>query len=210
MRAARPLAVLMASACLVACGPGAPEAPPPPPPKAAVPAAPVPAAIGGPSIYDLDLALTDHAGRALKLDAGRGHPVVISMFYATCPAACPLLISDIKRLEQALDERTRAETRMLLVSLDPARDTVEAMAKLAEERELDPARWTLARIPEGDVRMLAAVLGIQYRFMPDGNINHSSVITVLGPDGVVAHRTEGLQRDVEPAAAVLRGLVLES
>ena len=41
------------------------------------------------SIYHLDVTMTDQQGTAVSLDAFRGHPVVISMFYATCPNVCP-------------------------------------------------------------------------------------------------------------------------
>ena len=41
------------------------------------------------SIYALSASLVDQRGRQVGLDLFRGHPVLISMFYATCPDACP-------------------------------------------------------------------------------------------------------------------------
>jgi protein SCO1/2 len=53
-------------------------------------------------------------------------------------------------------------------------------------------RWRLARTAASDVRPLAAVLGVQYRNLPDGDINHSSAILLLDADGREVARTEKL------------------
>ena len=55
----------------------------------------------GGSVYQLGLVLRDQGGAATGLDRYRSSPVIISMFYGTCPAACPLLISDLQALERA-------------------------------------------------------------------------------------------------------------
>ncbi len=128
----------------------------------------------------------------------RGHPVVVSMFYASCPTACPMLVRDIQAFEESLDADDRAGLRVLLVSLDPAQDTPERLAEVVEAHGLDDDRWTLVR-PEPDaVREIAAALGIAYRPSPDGGMNHSSVLTLLDRDGVPVARLEGLQRDATP------------
>ncbi len=58
----------------------------------------------------------------------RGHPVLIAMFNATCPDACPLLIADLQRIEGELPSRIKADLRIVLVSLDPERDTPDALS----------------------------------------------------------------------------------
>jgi len=157
----------------------------------------------GDSIYALSASLVDQRGRPAGLDVFRGHPVLISMFYATCPDACPLLIADLQRIESELSPRIRADLRIVLVSLDPWRDTPEALLALARARHVDESRWRLLRAPEDTVREIAALLGIKYRRLPDGNFNHSSVITLLSPDGVIVARDEAIGG---PHEALLRGL----
>ncbi len=105
------------------------------------PRAPMPTA----SIYQLDATLTDQAGRAHGLDMYRGHPVLITMFYASCPAACPLIIDTLRATEKDLTAAQRADLRVLMISIDPERDTVAALRSLAEQRRIDTTRWTLAR-----------------------------------------------------------------
>jgi protein SCO1/2 len=144
----------------------------------------------GPSIYPLSVALHDQRSRPIGIDTFRGHPVVISMFYGSCPTACPLIISNVKRIESSLPAATRADTRVLLVSFDPAHDTPSTLAFIAKGRELDEARWTLASGSDDDVRQVAAVLGVSYRARPEGGFVHDSVLTVLDRDGRVVARTD--------------------
>jgi cytochrome oxidase Cu insertion factor (SCO1/SenC/PrrC family) len=158
----------------------------------------------GGSIYQLGLALRDQTGATVPLDAQRGRPVIISMFYGTCPAACPLLIEDLQALERALPERVRAQVRVLLVSFDPERDGPAVLAGLAERHEVDPARWTLASASVGDARELAAALGIRYRVrLQDGGFDHTSSLVVLDGAGVEVARVDGLGGATERAVEVL-------
>lgn len=146
------------------------------------------------SVYQLPLALTDQAGANAALDRYRGSPVLVSMFYASCPHVCPMLIATTQRLERELPEAGRGRLRVLMVSLDPARDTPPKLAELARRHNADLSRWTFARAAADDVRRLAAVLGIQYRQLPDGEFNHSSVISLLDPEGRIVARTRAMLR----------------
>ena len=107
------------------------------------------------------------------------------MFYASCPAVCPMLVDTLRATEKQLDPATRADLRVLMISIDPERDTPEALRSLAASRRIDTSRWTLARADSADVRTIAALLNVQYRQLPGGEFNHSTVITLLSPLGVV-------------------------
>jgi protein SCO1/2 len=126
------------------------------------------------------------------------------MFYASCPMACPMLIEDVRALERQVPDDARDDLRVLLVSLDPARDTPEALADVVRRHAIDGSRWTLARPAPDDVRLVAAVLGIAYRDDGAGGMNHSSILTLLDRDGRPVVRLEGLQRDPAPILEALR------
>ena len=162
--------------------------------------------VQGASIYDLDVALTDQDGTAVKLDVFRGRPVLVSMFYSSCPHACPTLIRNVQRVERALDPAVRDQIRVLLVSFDPERDTPEALRGVVARHRLDTARWKLTTTTEAQVRDVAAVLGITYR-RADGTFNHSSVIAVLDRDGHIDQRSDGLADATADVAARLTALV---
>lgn len=155
------------------------------------------------SIYNLDVRLTDQAGAERQLATYRGHPVLISMFYGSCPVACPLIIDTLRAIERAVPAQERAQLRVLLISIDPEKDTVAALRGLAEVRRIDTSRWTLARTDAASVRKIAAVLGIQYRKTPDGGFSHSSLITVLDAAGEIKQQSSVLTKaDAELLAAL--------
>ena len=157
------------------------------------------------SIFLLDATWTDHRGRPFRLDQVRGHPAVVVMFYGTCHGACPVLVHDLQAIDESLAPALRSEVRYVLVTFDPQRDTEERLAAMAAEKSLDD-RWSLVRGDDDLARELSAVLGVRYRAAPDGSINHTNLITLLGPDGTIAARSEGLGQPPGPIADRIRGL----
>jgi protein SCO1/2 len=151
------------------------------------------AAVPGESLYQLTVPLTGQDGKAVRFDSLRGRPMLVTMFYTSCDGVCPMLAFTMRRVLAALPTEQRARVRALMVSFDPERDSPQALQAFAKLHQLDSAQWLLARADEGDVRELAAVLGIRYRPLPGGVFSHSAVITLLDADGVVRARTENLQ-----------------
>src|SRR3546814_20457963 len=90
------------------------------------------------------------------------------MFYPSCQYVCPLIVDSGKAVERALSTDERAKLRILLISMDPARDDPEALMSVASKRKLDAARWSLASPAPDNVRGLAGVLGVLYRHVTEG------------------------------------------
>ena len=146
------------------------------------------AAPPGDSIYQLHPALTDQDGQAYDLAATRGAPVLVSMFYSGCEMVCPVIFETIAQTAKALPEAERSRLRILMVSIDPERDTVDVLKATAARHGCD-ARWRLVRAADADVRRIAAVLGVQYRRLPSGEFNHASTILLLDAEGRIVTRT---------------------
>lgn len=165
------------------------------------------------SYYQLDVSLETHAGEKIAFDAFRGRPVIVSMFYGTCPHVCPVLISTIKEVGEQLPVAIRDELRVLMISIDPERDTPAHLLELVERHNVDSTRWRLARTQPSQTRPLAAVLGIKYKALPDGEFNHTSAIILLDPQGREITRSTKLGAPsaefVEVVQAALRAAVTE-
>ena len=149
-------------------------------------------ALPGDSVYLLENAFSDQSGKAFTLADRRGKPQVVAMFYTSCRYICPLIVDSAKGVDHALTPAERARLGVMLISLDPARDDTAALASVARKRKLDPARWTLARTDAGTVRRVAALLGVRYRALADGEFNHTSALVLLDAQGRVVARTERL------------------
>ena len=73
-----------------------------------------------------DFRLTDQDGRAVTLESYRGTPVLLFFGYTQCPDICPLTLDRLGRAIRAAGEDAQ-DTRVLLVTVDPARDTPAAL-----------------------------------------------------------------------------------
>lgn len=161
------------------------------------PATAVPAPITNYSLYDLGSEWRDQHGAERSLASLRGKPQLISLVYTSCASICPFTVAAMQLVEQKVGDRAG----YVLVSLDPSNDSPERLAEYAAERQLTP-RWTLLSGPEGSVRELAALIGVKYRQVASGEIDHSSTLTILDGDGRIVAQFDEADA-VDRAAAVL-------
>jgi len=155
------------------------------------------------SIYQLDSLWTTDSGAQTNLAALRGRIEVVTMFFANCEVACPLLVNDMKRIEAALPAEVRKQVGFVLVSFDPDRDTPETLRAYRNRQGL-AQNWTLLRGKPEDVQELAVVLGLKYKKDLQGQFAHSNVITILGPEGEIIQQQSGLPQAIEPLVAAIK------
>jgi protein SCO1/2 len=158
------------------------------------------------SIYPLQVTLRDQNDALIGADVFRGHPVIVTMFYGSCPAACPLLVSHIKQIESALAAGVREQTRVLIVSFDAERDTPAALQQLARAHRVDASRWRFASGPDDEARLLANALGVSYRKGEEGVFSHNSVISVLDGEGRIVARSDDPKAELVPLGAAVTRL----
>ena len=156
----------------------------------------VSAAPPGDSLYQLDAALTDAAGQRFALRDMAGGPVLVTMFYGDCNAACPIIIETLKRTVAALGPAAKP-LRVLMISLDPLHDSPAGLAMQLQMHQLDPARFRLAVArDETQTRTLAHTLNIKFRTLDSGDINHTTRIVLL--DAAGAQRAASSRLDPAP------------
>lgn len=158
------------------------------------------------SLFQLDSTWTNDKSIGLKLGALGGRPLVVTMFFAKCEYACPVLIHDMKRVEAALPEDIRSKIGFVLVSFDTERDTSSALAEYRKIHEL-PANWTLLRGSPDDILELAALLGVKFKKDARGQFAHSNILTVLNSGGEVAHQQIGLNQAPDETVKQLQQLL---
>lgn len=167
---------------------------------AEAPAGPLPDA----SLYHLDATWTTEAGAAVTLADFRGRPTVVAMIFAHCAYACPLIVQDMRRAADALEDPEAA--RFVLVSFDPDRDSPEVLSRFKEAHAI-PESWILLGGDANNVRMLAALLGVSYRREDNGQFAHSNRITVLDRDGEIVAAQESLGETPRAVVEALEGLL---
>lgn len=150
------------------------------------------------SVYQLTAPLIDQHGKGADWGTRRGKAQLVSMFYTSCQYICPLIVDSGKAVEKQLTPAERERLGIVLISMDPKRDTPAMLMSVANKRHLDASRWTLASPTPADVRAIAGVLGIRYRALADGEFNHTSALVLLDRDGRILARTEQMGSKVDP------------
>ncbi len=111
--------------------------------------------------YFPNVELVTHEGRTVRFfdDLLRDKVVVINFMYTSCPDACPLETARLAEVQDILGARVGADVFLYSISIDPARDSVAALASYAERFQVKPG-WLFLRGAEEDVLLLRRKLGV--------------------------------------------------
>ena len=136
-----------------------------------------------------DATLVDQSGRAFRLPALRGRPILVEFFYTSCPAICGLLASQFQSVFERLSTQSEGpEILLLSVSFDPERDTVPELADYAARIGADRRIWRVARVKDPiELRGLLDAFGVVV--LPDGagGFVHNAAIYLVDARGRLAH-----------------------
>lgn len=149
-------------------GPGAPDKP----------AGQLPLALSG-----MDFRLTDHEGNGVGPESLIGRPTMVFFGFTYCPDVCPTTLSDISGwLEDLGDEA--ADMNVTFISVDPERDTVEAMAEYVSYFHPAIRGWTG---PEEEIAKAARDFRATYERVPDEDgdytMNHTASVFLFDAKG---------------------------
>jgi protein SCO1/2 len=150
------------------------------------------------SIFQLPDTFTNQDGKNFTLASRRGQPQVVAMFYTSCQMVCPLIIDTARGVDKSLSPAEKTKLSVLFISMDSIKDTPAVLKATIAKRHLDATRWTLAHADEQGVRKIAALLGVRYRRLANGEFNHSSALYLLDADGRIIAKTEKIGANPDP------------
>lgn len=146
------------------------------------------------------IALVDQSGKTVTLEQFRGRPVLVTFAYAHCETVCPLLVSEVLGARDAL---TLRKPVVLIVTLDPWRDTPSRLPSIAERWGAHGDVHVLSGAPDSVDRVLNDWRVPRARNERTGDLSHPSVVYVIGPDGRIAYVVSGSQEVVRAAVEAL-------
>jgi protein SCO1/2 len=139
-----------------------------------------------------DFSLTDHEGNPFALSKLRGRAVMLDFIFTTCPGPCPMQTAAHVRLWKRLPDEIRARTHFVSVSIDPSTDTPPMLRAYGHTRGVNFASWTFLTGPVEDVQRVLDAYGIGKTRAPNGELIHTLVTFLIGPDGRIARTYMGL------------------
>jgi len=129
--------------------------------------------------------LTADSGDVVALDEYRGRVVLLYFGYTFCPDVCPASLAELATAVQTLDAGDRDEVQVIMISVDPARDTPEALAEYMDH--FDPSFVGFTGTDE-EIAAVAADYNVFYE-IEEGSVatgylvNHWAGTYVIDRDG---------------------------
>ena len=148
---------------------------------------------GGGVLTTLDLApplttLIDQHGQPTSLGDVHGHRTLLTFAFGHCTTVCPLTVRDVLEARRAAGT---PDVRLVVLTVDPWRDTADRLPYLAQH-------WGLERddrVLSGDVAEVEATLNTlgvgRRRNELNGTVDHGSTVMLLDARGRIVWRIDG-------------------
>ncbi|MEM1372211.1 MAG: SCO family protein [Pseudomonadota bacterium] len=133
----------------------------------------------------MDFALTDHEGQSVGPETLIGRPSLVFFGFTWCPQVCPTTLADISYWLDGLGPEAEA-LNTILITVDPERDTIDAMAEYVGYFHPQIRGWTgnpteIARAAEG--------FRVRYEKVPldsgDYTMNHTAGVFLFDAAGAM-------------------------
>ena len=131
-----------------------------------------------------DFTLLGHLGQSVSLSDFRGQLVVLYFGYTVCPDVCPTTLAELRQARAALGQNAD-QVQVLMVTVDPGRDTVEVLADYVTH--FDPTFIGLTGTPD-EIAAVATYYGIFYEKREEDSalgylVDHTATQMVIDREG---------------------------
>ena len=131
-----------------------------------------------------DFSLTDHRGQSFTRDDLKDRWTLIFFGFTHCPDICPTTMAELAELKSQLVGTDASDARVVMVSVDPARDTPDRLAQYVPYFHPDFIGVTG---DFADILSVAQRLNAPFRKVsePDGGyqMEHSANVMLMNPRG---------------------------
>jgi cytochrome oxidase Cu insertion factor (SCO1/SenC/PrrC family) len=100
-----------------------------------------------------DYACVERSGKATRTSELRGKFLVVDFIFTNCGGPCPLMTEAMSKLQAAVAGAD--DVRLVSFSVDPDRDSPEALSNYADRYKADKERWLFLRAELPDLREIA-------------------------------------------------------
>lgn len=131
-----------------------------------------------------DFALVDHRGDTFSPASLRGRWTLVFFGFTNCPDVCPTTMAFLDGFVASLEGTEVADTSVVMVSVDPARDSVEQLAAYVPYFNEDFTGVTGEFL---DLFRFATALNTPFRKVPgqgdNYQVDHSANVVLINPRG---------------------------
>jgi cytochrome oxidase Cu insertion factor (SCO1/SenC/PrrC family) len=127
-----------------------------------------------------DFTLVDQHGEHVSLGRFLGKPVVVTFVFAHCQTMCPLIVQHVKQAAPGAD--------VLLVTLDPWRDTPNVLSGIARQWDVPKSFHVLSSARTAEVLRVVEAYQVPFeRNEKTGDITHPGLVFLVDAQGRLAY-----------------------
>jgi protein SCO1/2 len=132
-----------------------------------------------------DVQMIDQDGKPVTVNELKDKWSLLFFGYTFCPDICPTTLAQLRQIKSELPKDAVDKLQVILVSVDPARDTPQQLKQYLGYFDPDFKGLTGASVE--DVQKLANAVSIPFipadTSKPNYTVDHSGNLAVIGPDG---------------------------
>lgn len=156
-----------------------------------------------------EFTLTDQDGRRVALKELRGKVLAVTFIYASCVDTCPLLTAKLAAVQDRLGAAFGPDVRFVSITVDPERDTPQALKRYAQAYHANPAGWSFLTGTPAEIRKVAGRYGVIYTKTPRGDVDHTFLTSLVDRGGTLRVQYMGVRFDPDELLRDLQGLSKE-
>ena len=125
---------------------------------------------------------------------------MVTLAFGHCQTVCPLVVREASAAQRALSD---LDVVLIVITLDPWRDTPARLSHIATSWDLGPDSYVLSGSVVAVNQTLDAWRVARSRDLRTGDITHPPLVLLIDRAGMIAHATRGDARTIEQLARTL-------
>ncbi|MEI3611814.1 SCO family protein [Pseudogracilibacillus sp. SO30301A] len=142
-----------------------------------------------------DFEATTQDGDKLTRDDLKGQWLVVDFIFTNCTTVCLPMTSNMKKLQDKLEEAEVENYHLVSFSVDPDHDTPEVLTEYAEEYGADLSTWTFLTGYDFEYIKNISVNSFKSLLAPplegDDQVTHGTAFYLVNPDGEIIKKYDG-------------------
>ncbi len=164
-----------------------------------------------------DTVLTNQNGKEFSFSDLEGKVVVVSYIYTNCPDICHIISARMNTFKNRLKgENIQDKVHFVSISIDPARDTPEALRQHTKMMNLDLTNWVFVTGDEYLINSTIQAVGMEamkgpVEYSGDGKpsylISHRNRISLVDEEGKIRKHYRATTFDMDELLGDIKSLI---
>jgi protein SCO1 len=154
-----------------------------------------------------EFTLTSQDGTPVSLADLRGKVVAVTFIYTLCTDTCPVLTPMMSFVQDRLGPDFGTKVAFVSITVDPERDTPAVLKEYARAFGADLGGWAFLTGAPETIREVTRRYGVFAAHAANGDVDHSSLTSIVDPRGILRVQYLGARFDPEEFRRDLLSLV---